>query len=67
LTGVRTETDSSARLKSPLTNSGAQTQRSLEYFSIGSELMPRQMIPAYAILKKTLSRSAALTCRTQRR
>src|SRR6202035_216025 len=31
---------------------GAQTQRSLEYFSIGKDLMPREMIAAYAILKK---------------
>jgi fumarate hydratase class II len=31
---------------------GAQTQRSLEYFSIGRDLMPREMISAYAILKK---------------
>jgi fumarate hydratase class II len=31
---------------------GAQTQRSLEYFSIGSELIPREMITAYAFLKK---------------
>jgi fumarate hydratase class II len=31
---------------------GAQTQRSLKYFSIGSDLMPREMITAYAILKK---------------
>ena len=31
---------------------GAQTQRSLENFNIGTELMPREMIPAYAILKK---------------
>ncbi|HTR87959.1 MAG TPA: class II fumarate hydratase [Reyranella sp.] len=31
---------------------GAQTQRSLEYFSIGKDLMPREMIGAYAILKK---------------
>ncbi|MBV8631362.1 MAG: class II fumarate hydratase [Silvibacterium sp.] len=31
---------------------GAQTQRSLEHFSIGHDLMPREMIPAYAILKK---------------
>jgi fumarate hydratase, class II len=31
---------------------GAQTQRSLEYFSIGRDLMPREMIGAYAILKK---------------
>jgi fumarate hydratase class II len=31
---------------------GAQTQRSLEYFNIGIDLMPREMIAAYAILKK---------------
>src|SRR5499427_2648478 len=31
---------------------GAQTQRSLEHFSIGTDLMPREMITAYAILKK---------------
>ncbi len=31
---------------------GAQTQRSLEHFSIGRDLMPREMIGAYAILKK---------------
>lgn len=31
---------------------GAQTQRSLEHFSIGQDLIPREMINAYAILKK---------------
>src|SRR5258707_10197299 len=31
---------------------GAQTQRSLEHFSIGKDLMPREMITAYAFLKK---------------
>jgi len=31
---------------------GAQTQRSLEHFSIGGDLMPREMITTYAILKK---------------
>ena len=31
---------------------GAQTQRSLEHFSIGQDLIPREMISAYAILKK---------------
>jgi fumarate hydratase class II len=31
---------------------GAQTQRSLEHFSIGVDLIPREMINAYAILKK---------------
>jgi fumarate hydratase class II len=32
---------------------GAQTQRSLEHFSIGTDLMPREMIAAYATLKKS--------------
>jgi fumarate hydratase, class II len=31
---------------------GAQTQRSLEHFSIGKDLMPPEMITGYAILKK---------------
>src|ERR1700744_600363 len=31
---------------------GAQTQRSLEHFSIGHDLMPREMITAYAVLKR---------------
>jgi fumarate hydratase, class II len=31
---------------------GAQTQRSLEHFSIGQDLMPREMITAYVTLKK---------------
>src|SRR5258708_32924630 len=34
---------------------GAQTQRSLEHFSIGKDLMPREMITAYAILKKAVA------------
>ena len=32
---------------------GAQTQRSLRHFSIGHDLMPREMIKAYAVLKKS--------------
>ena len=31
---------------------GAQTQRSLKHFSIGKDLIPREMITAYAMLKK---------------
>ena len=31
---------------------GAQTQRSIAYFSIGHDLIPREMITAYAFLKK---------------
>jgi len=32
---------------------GAQTQRSLEHFSIGHDLIPREMITAYAVLKRS--------------
>ncbi|MGE0224845.1 MAG: class II fumarate hydratase [Acetobacteraceae bacterium] len=35
---------------------GAQTQRSLEHFSIGTDLIPREMIDAYAMLKKAAAR-----------
>ena len=31
---------------------GAQTQRSLKHFSIGQDLVPREMITAYTVLKK---------------
>ena len=49
----RTETDSLGEVKVPADKLwGAQTQRSLEYFSIGKDLIPREMITAYAILKK---------------
>ena len=51
--GVRTETDSIGDVDVPGAKLwGAQTQRSLEHFSVGQDLMPREMITAYAILKK---------------
>ena len=50
---TRTETDSLGEVEVPADKLwGAQTQRSLEHFSIGQDLMPREMITAYAILKK---------------
>jgi len=50
---VRVETDSMGPIDVPSDKLwGAQTQRSLRYFSIGQELIPRQMIPAYATLKR---------------
>jgi len=50
---TRTETDSMGEVAVPADKLwGAQTQRSLEHFSIGADLMPREMIDAYAILKK---------------
>jgi len=53
MTGVRKETDSLGVVEVPADKLwGAQTQRSLEHFSIGKDLIPREMITAYAILKK---------------
>jgi fumarate hydratase class II len=50
---TRIETDSLGDVEVPADKLwGAQTQRSLEYFSIGQDLMPREMITAYAILKR---------------
>src|SRR5689334_7004706 len=49
----RVETDSLGPVEVPAGKLwGAQTQRSLEHFSIGRELMPAEMIRAYAVLKK---------------
>ena len=54
---VRKETDSLGVVEVPADKLwGAQTQRSLEHFSIGRDLMPREMITAYAILKKACAR-----------
>jgi fumarate hydratase class II len=50
---VRIEKDSMGDVPVPADKLwGAQTQRSIEYFSIGTDLMPREMIAAYAVLKK---------------
>ena len=53
MTGIRTESDSLGDVDVQADRLwGAQTQRSLEHFSIGTDLMPREMIAAYATLKK---------------
>jgi len=50
---IRIEKDSMGEVAVPADKLwGAQTQRSLEHFSIGTDLIPREMITAYAILKK---------------
>ena len=50
---VRQETDSLGEVDVPSAMLwGAQTQRSLEHFSIGQDLIPREMIAAFATLKK---------------
>src|ERR1700752_5385341 len=53
MSNMRQETDSLGIVEVPADKLwGAQTQRSLEHFSIGKDLIPREMITAYAILKK---------------
>ena len=50
---IRKETDSLGEVDVPADKLwGAQTQRSLEHFSIGKDLIPREMITSYAVLKK---------------
>jgi fumarate hydratase, class II len=50
---VRMETDSLGQVNVAADKLwGAQTQRSLEHFNIGQDLIPREMIAAYATLKK---------------
>jgi fumarate hydratase class II len=57
MTDIRKETDSLGEVDVPADKLwGAQTQRSLEHFSIGTDLMPREMIAAYATLKKAAAR-----------
>jgi fumarate hydratase, class II len=53
MSNMRQETDSLGVVEVPSDKLwGAQTQRSLEHFSIGTDLIPREMITSYAILKK---------------
>jgi fumarate hydratase, class II len=53
MTDYRIESDSLGKVEVPADKLwGAQTQRSLEHFSIGRDLIPREMIVAYATLKR---------------
>ncbi|MDB9525392.1 class II fumarate hydratase [Oscillatoria sp. CS-180] len=57
---IRVETDSMGSIEVPSDRYwGAQTQRSLHYFDIGPDRMPREIIRAFGILK----RAAAVTNR----
>ena len=57
-TQYRTEKDTMGEIQVPVERLwGAQTQRSLENFKIGTEKMPQEVVKAFAVLKK----SAALT------
>jgi len=66
-TAARKEIDSLGEVDVPADKLwGAQTQRSLEHFSIGHDLIPREMITAYATLKKAAAnanRAAVSTAR----
>jgi fumarate hydratase class II len=54
MTSVRVESDSMGNVDVPADKLwGSQTQRSLEHFSIGQDLMPREMVAAYAVLKRS--------------
>src|SRR6476659_1593104 len=54
----RTESDSLGQVQIPADKLwGAQTQRSLQHFSIGHDLIPREMITAYAVWKKSAARA----------
>jgi len=53
MASMRKESDSLGVVEVPADKLwGAQTQRSLEHFSIGQDLIPREIIAAYATLKK---------------
>ena len=57
---MRKESDSLGVVEVPADKLwGAQTQRSLEHFSIGKDLIPREMIAAYATLKKAAATANA--------
>ena len=53
MSDFRTETDGLGQVDVPADKLwGAQTQRSLQHFSIGRDIIPREMIAAYAIIKR---------------
>src|SRR5438046_5139930 len=50
---IRTESDSMGKIEVPADRYwGAQTQRSLEHFSIGTDRMPLEILRAFGVLKK---------------
>lgn len=65
----RKEGDSLGEVKVPRDKLwGAQTQRSLEHFSVGDDLLPREMIESYAILKSAAAEANfQLGCLTKSR
>ena len=60
MTDIRLEADSLGTVEVQARKLwGAQTQRSLAHFSIGHDLIPREMIAAYAILKRSATANHA--------
>ena len=61
MTTTRKETDSLGVVDVPADKLwGAQTQRSLQHFSIGKDLIPREMVTGYATLKKAAANACLL-------
>jgi fumarate hydratase class II len=57
MTEYRTENDSFGEIQVPSNKLwGAQTQRSLQFFSIGRELIPVEMVTAFSHIKKASAR-----------
>lgn len=55
---MRRESDSMGTIEVPANKYwGAQTERSLEHFRIGTDLMPQELIRAFAILKKAAAKT----------
>lgn len=53
MSDMRIESDSMGKIEVPSARLwGAQTQRSLHFFSIGADLMPPELIPAFVMIKK---------------
>ncbi len=53
-TNTSTESDSMGTIEVPADKYwGAQTQRSLEHFAIGHDLMPKELIRAFGMLEKS--------------
>jgi fumarate hydratase, class II len=51
--GARVESDSMGQIEVPANHYwGAQTERSVHHFAIGEDRMPRELIEAFALLKK---------------
>jgi fumarate hydratase class II len=68
MSGTRRETDSFGEIDVPADRLwGAQTQRSLQHFSLGVELVPRELVPAMALVKKAAAHANAGEGRLDRR